>query len=164
MTIVASTAVPTIEITIVRPTALSCSIQSALPTMLAEVGVEVALTVRRREHAGEHRAHRTADAVDTERVERVVVLERALSFVHARNGTTPASTPISTALLAATKPAPGVITTRPATAPEQKPSTVGLPRVTHSSAGHTRAATAAASVVVMKAFAGRRRPRPRCRR
>ncbi len=28
-----------------------------------------------------------------------------------------------------TKPAAGVITTRPPTAPEQKPSTVGLPRV-----------------------------------
>ena len=37
--------------------------------------------------------------------------------------------------------------------PEQKPSTVGLPRVTHSSSGQTAPATAAARVVVMKALA-----------
>ena len=58
-----------------------------------------------------------------------------------------------TALVGVTKPAPGVITTRPATAPEQKPSTVGLPRVIHSSSGQTAPATAAASVVVVKALA-----------
>src|SRR3954454_19300138 len=58
-----------------------------------------------------------------------------------------------TALVGATKPAPGVMTTRPATAPEQKPSTVGLPRVTHSRSGQTLAATAVARVVVVKAFA-----------
>ena len=45
------------------------------------------------------------------------------------------------------------MTTRPATAPEQKPSTVGLPRVTHSSSGQTQQATAVASVVVMNALA-----------
>src|SRR6476660_3856575 len=52
-----------------------------------------------------------------------------------------------------TKPAPGVMTTSPATAPEQKPSTVGLPRVIHSAAGHAAQATAVAIVVVVKAFA-----------
>src|SRR5437764_13380088 len=65
------------------------------------------------------------------------------------NGITPASTPMITAPLAFTKPAAGVITTSPPTAPEQKPSTVGLPRVIHSTAGHDAEATAAASVVVM---------------
>ena len=45
------------------------------------------------------------------------------------------------------------MTTRPATAPEQKPSTVGLPRVIHSSSGQTAAATAVARVVVVKALA-----------
>ena len=45
------------------------------------------------------------------------------------------------------------MTTRPPTAPEQNPSTVGLPRVIHSSSGHTQHAMAAASVVVMKALA-----------
>src|SRR4051812_270114 len=49
------------------------------------------------------------------------------------------------------KPAHGVITTRPATAPEQNPRTVGLPRVNHSSAGQVKPATAAASVVVVNA-------------
>src|ERR1041385_6609747 len=77
----------------------------------------------------------------------------ALSLVQARNGTIAASTPMITALPGVTKPAPGVITTRPATAPEQKPSTVGLPRVIHSSAGQTVHATAVASVVVVKALA-----------
>src|SRR3954454_12802726 len=79
-------------------------------------------------------------------------LKIALSLVQARNGTTPASTPISTAPLAVTKPDAGVITTSPATTPEQNPSTVGLPRVTHSSAGHTVPALAAASVVATNAL------------
>ncbi len=46
-----------------------------------------------------------------------------------------------------------MITTSPATAPEQKPSTVGLPRVIHSSSGQTVAATAVASVVAVNALA-----------
>src|SRR5687767_4944641 len=58
-----------------------------------------------------------------------------------------------TALEAVTKPAHGVMTTRPATAPEQKPRTDGLPRVSHSMAGQAAAATAVARVVVMKALA-----------
>src|SRR5690349_7836871 len=52
-----------------------------------------------------------------------------------------------------TKPVAGVMTTRPATAPEQNPSTVGLPRVIHSSMGQTKEATAVARVVVMNALA-----------
>src|SRR5581483_6203702 len=80
-------------------------------------------------------------------------LKIAFSFVQARNGTTPARMPMSTALDGDTKPVPGVITTRPATAPEQNPRIVGLPRVIHSSAGHTVAATAVASVVVVNALA-----------
>src|SRR3954465_8870767 len=75
------------------------------------------------------------------------------SLVQAKKGTAPASTPMMTALEGATKPAPGVMTTRPATAPEQKPSTVGLPRVTHSRSGQTQQATAVARVVVVKALA-----------
>src|SRR3954451_12164262 len=65
----------------------------------------------------------------------------------------PAATPIQMAPCGVTKPAAGVITTRPATAPEQNPSTLGLPLVNHSSAGHTAAPTAAASVVATNAFA-----------
>src|SRR5881227_2821171 len=61
--------------------------------------------------------------------------------------------PIMTAPLAVTKPHAGVITTRPATAPEQKPRMLGLPRVIHSIIGQTKQATAVASVVVVKALA-----------
>src|SRR5439155_12894697 len=61
--------------------------------------------------------------------------------------------PIMTAPVVLTKPQAGVMTTRPATAPEQKPSTLGLPRVTYSAIAHTNEATAVASVVVVNAFA-----------
>src|SRR5579871_1112623 len=60
---------------------------------------------------------------------------------------------MATAPVGVTKPEAGVMTTSPATAPEQKPSTVGLPRVSHSSAGQTAAPTAVASVVAVKAEA-----------
>src|SRR6187431_99810 len=53
--------------------------------------------------------------------------------------------------VAVTKPAAGVITTRPPTMPEQNPSTVGLPLVAHSIAAQAAPATAAAIVVVMNA-------------
>src|SRR5258706_610582 len=65
----------------------------------------------------------------------------------------PAATPITSAPFAVTKPHAGVITTRPATAPEQKPSTLGLPRKIHSATGQTKEATAVAMVVVINAFA-----------
>src|SRR3954470_24890356 len=65
----------------------------------------------------------------------------------------PAITPMMIAPIGVTKPAAGVITTKPPTAPEQKPSTVGLPRVIHSAAGQAAHATAVAMVVVMNALA-----------
>src|SRR5215471_11201286 len=65
----------------------------------------------------------------------------------------PAAIPMITAPLGATYPQAGVITTRPATAPEQKPSTLGLPRNAYSSMAHVNEATAVASVVVVNAFA-----------
>src|SRR5437879_1512553 len=58
-----------------------------------------------------------------------------------------------TAPVAFTKPQAGVITTSPATAPEQKPSMLGLPLVSHSAIGQTKEATAVAIVVVVKALA-----------
>src|SRR5213596_1613696 len=61
--------------------------------------------------------------------------------------------PITTAPRAVTKPQAGVITTNPATAPEQKPSTLGLPRKIHSAIGQTKEATAVARVVVVNALA-----------
>src|SRR6266853_5288273 len=45
------------------------------------------------------------------------------------------------------------MTTRPPTAPEQNPSTLGLPRSAYSSIAHVKDATAVARVVVMNAFA-----------
>src|SRR5213593_2959612 len=61
--------------------------------------------------------------------------------------------PMITAPEALTKPQAGVITTKPATAPEQKPRMLGLPLVSHSAIGHTNEAIAVASVVVVKALA-----------
>src|SRR6266568_6095125 len=60
---------------------------------------------------------------------------------------------MTTAPLAVTKPQAGVITTSPATAPEQKPRTLGLPRVMYSAIAQTNEATAVAIVVVRNAFA-----------
>ena len=56
------------------------------------------------------------------------------------------------ALDGVTNPAAGVMTTRPETMPEQKPSTLGLPRVIHSTAAQTNPAVAAQRKVVVKAF------------
>src|SRR5216110_2765993 len=75
------------------------------------------------------------------------------NFVQAKNGTIPAAIPIITAPLGPTYPQAGVITTSPATAPEQNPSTLGLPRSAYSSMAQVKEATAVASVVLMKAFA-----------
>src|SRR5512134_672964 len=52
-----------------------------------------------------------------------------------------------------TKPAAGVMATRPATAPEAAPRTVGLPRELHSVNIQPSAAAAAAVLVVRKAEA-----------
>src|SRR4051812_15859268 len=77
----------------------------------------------------------------------------ALIFQQAKKGTRPATMPMMIAPVEVTKPQAGVITTRPATAPEQNPSTLGLPRRTYSAIAQTNEATAVASVVVMNAFA-----------
>src|SRR5580704_5355602 len=58
-----------------------------------------------------------------------------------------------TAPAGVTNPHAGVMTTNPATAPEQKPRTLGLPRAIHSAIGQTNEATAVARVVVVKALA-----------
>src|SRR5437763_7887524 len=71
----------------------------------------------------------------------------------AKNGTAPASAPMITAPLASTNPHAGVMTTSPPTAPEQKPSTLGLPRNSHSSPAQLEDATAVARVVVVNALA-----------
>src|SRR5438309_10655006 len=58
-----------------------------------------------------------------------------------------------TAPLASTNPHPGVMTTSPPTAPEQKPSTLGLPRNNHSNPAQLKVATAVAKVVVINELA-----------
>src|SRR5947208_16357949 len=65
----------------------------------------------------------------------------------------PAATPITIAPVGATYPQAGVMTTSPPTAPEQNPSTLGLPRSAYSSIAHVNEATAVASVVLMNALA-----------
>src|SRR5436309_13400359 len=65
----------------------------------------------------------------------------------------PAATPITIAPVGSTYPQAGVITTKPPTAPEQNPSTLGLPRNRYSSIAQVNEATAVASVVVMNALA-----------
>src|ERR1041384_5577007 len=59
------------------------------------------------------------------------------------------------AAIGVTKPAAGAIATRPATAPEMPPSTVGLPRRSHSIANHESAAAALAKCVATNALVAR---------
>src|SRR5437588_7733404 len=65
----------------------------------------------------------------------------------------PAATPMAIAPFGVTNPQAGVMTTRPPTAPEQKPRTLGLPRSNHSSPAQVEDATAVANVVVINALA-----------
>jgi hypothetical protein len=58
-----------------------------------------------------------------------------------------------TAPVGLTKPHAGVITTNPATAPEQNPKTLALPRKIFSIIPQTKAAVAVVSAVVVKALA-----------
>src|SRR5712691_2850423 len=67
----------------------------------------------------------------------------------------PATAPITMEAIGVTNPAAGVMATRPATAPEAAPRTVGLPREDHSVNIHPRAAAAVAVFVVKKACAAR---------
>src|SRR5690242_5532084 len=76
-------------------------------------------------------------------------------LVHAQKQTAPPTRPITSAPPGATKPEAGVIATRPATAPETMPSTLGLPLVIHSAVIHDRAAAAVASCVTSMAMPAR---------
>src|SRR5208283_2430879 len=66
---------------------------------------------------------------------------------------TAASKPITTPPLGVTNPHAGVIATSPATAPEQNPRTLALPRRIFSRTPHVNEAIAVAIVVVVNAFA-----------
>src|SRR5512135_3537338 len=68
-----------------------------------------------------------------------------------KKATIPAAAPIKSAPETFTNPAAGVIATRPATAPEARPSTVGFFECIHSIAIHATAAMAVAVLVLMNA-------------
>src|SRR3569833_263213 len=70
-------------------------------------------------------------------------LSARLSLVEARKHSTPAARPMISAPTGPTKPEAGVMATRPATAPEAMPSTLGLPWLSHSLSIQARAAAAA---------------------
>src|SRR5690348_7986242 len=67
----------------------------------------------------------------------------------------PATKPISAAGSGWTKPEAGVIATRPATAPEIAPSTLGLPDFIHSAPTQPSVAAAAPKCVATKALVAR---------
>src|SRR5206468_7230529 len=66
--------------------------------------------------------------------------------------TTPPAMPIQIAEMGPTKPEAGVMATSPATAPLAAPSTVGLPRPSHSAPIHDSAAADVAVLVATKAL------------
>src|SRR5271165_165009 len=68
---------------------------------------------------------------------------------------TPAAMPITTAEVGDTKPDAGVIATRPATAPDAMPSTLGFPLLIHSANIHASAAAAVAICVASIAIPAR---------
>src|SRR4029453_6715089 len=65
--------------------------------------------------------------------------------------TTPPMKPMTSPYMGVVKPLAGVITTRPATAPEIAPSTVGLPVFSHSATTQPTAAAAAGKWVAQNA-------------
>src|SRR5262247_2678995 len=65
---------------------------------------------------------------------------------------TPATPPMIKAAIGLTNPAPGVMATKPATAPEIAPKTVGLPKRIHSTATQPKAAAAEAKCVATNAL------------
>src|SRR6202045_688131 len=79
-----------------------------------------------------------------------------LSEVAAKKQTTPAATPMMTAGVGITNPEAGVIATKPATAPEAMPSTLGLPLTVHSM--NIQATAAAAVAICVTAIAMPARP------
>ena len=140
--------------TMATPLARTCS-----PSRLEPAAVEQALLeaeveeVRVGEEADQQRADEAADEVHADDVEGVVVagLELDLDGVAADDAGDGADEDAATA--PDTKPAPGVIATRPATMPEAAPRLVACPSRIHSTSTHTSPAAAAARNVFMNAWA-----------
>src|SRR4051812_12350882 len=145
--------VATIARTSVKPMALSCSIQSDLPTTSFRFVLRLPLT----EAVAKMPVMKAPSVPPTAWTPKVSsassYLKSALSLVQARNGTAPARMPTQTAPVLSMKPQAGVTTTRPATAPEQKPRTEACLRVMSSRPAQTVEAIAVAIVVVVKALA-----------
>src|SRR6266571_5644489 len=165
LTIAPIIALPTTATTIVTPIAFNCSSQRVCPTIFARPFCVAALrgAAMLELRFGFTLAVANTPVRNAPSVPPTAWMPKVSSassypsqdfnFVQAKNGTIPAATPIITAPVGATYPQAGVITTSPATAPEQNPSTLGLPRSEYSSMAQVNEATAVASVVVMNAFA-----------
>src|SRR5580700_11930212 len=82
-------------------------------------------------------------------------LSACLSEVAPMKHSTPAAMPMITAGVGPTKPDAGVMATRPATAPDAMPSTLGLPLPTHSANIQPSAAAAVANCVTSIAMPAR---------
>src|SRR3954468_20387850 len=78
-----------------------------------------------------------------------------LRLVAPQKQITPAAMPMTRAPPASTKPEAGVMATRPPTAPEMMPSTLGLLLAIHSANIQARAAAAAATIVTSIAIPAR---------
>src|SRR5467141_4314338 len=76
----------------------------------------------------------------------------AFTLVTAKKQRMPAMAQVKKAPTGPTKPAAGVIATRPATMPEQMPSRLGLPLTIHSVSVHATPATAVPNNVLKNAM------------
>src|SRR5512135_3367051 len=76
---------------------------------------------------------------------------QAFSLVTEKKQTTPATAQVMNAPTGPTKPAAGVIATRPATIPEQMPSRLGLPFTIHSISAQATPAVAVPNSVLKNA-------------
>src|ERR1017187_5833587 len=146
----------------VTPTAKSCSCQRpplatyparpfAFAEALAEVRLGLTAAVARRPVTSAPTVPPTAWIPNVSSASSYP--KSAFSLTQKMNGIEPARSPMITEPVASTKPVAGVITTRPATAPEQKPMTEACFLWMNSSAAQVKDPTAVARVVVMKALA-----------
>ena len=93
--------------------------------------------------AGQEGAENAPDTVDAEGIEAVVIAEHPLQPGRGDEADDAAGDAHERCALGSTKPDAGVITTRPAMAPDATPSTLGLPWTIHSENIQASAAAAA---------------------
>jgi hypothetical protein len=91
--------------------------------------------------------------MDAEGIQRIVITDFLFDHGNGKIAQDPEPRPMISDAGRLTKPAAGVMATRPATTPEAMPRTVGLPVTIHSQNIHTRAAVAAEVLVTRKADA-----------